>query len=98
MKKGLQILTCFSQPNEEFLDYLECARHAILAYTCLFLLFIFASLLRKLMQNKKLKKRTDTTKMYLMSSLIVFDVLIFVHFGLYLDSNNWMDIWLKANL
>ena len=99
MKKGLQILSCYSQPGKNAtVEYLECTRHAILAYSCVCLLILWVYLLIKLSKNKKIKKNIDNTKIYLIVTLIIFDILNFMHFGIYLDDANVISTWLKANM
>ena len=38
------------------------------------------------------------TKIYLISTLIVFDILNFVHYGVYLEGLNTISTFLKANV
>jgi hypothetical protein len=38
------------------------------------------------------------TKIYLITTLIVFDILNFVHYGVYLEGLNIISTFLKANV
>ena len=96
-KQGLQIFSCFSTAIGPK-DYLECTRHAVLAYGCLAMLGVFSCLLIKLNRRKNLKKKIDATKNYLLITLIIFDTLNFLHFGVFLDDQNEISTLLKKIL
>jgi hypothetical protein len=83
----LQITNCLrGQKN----DASQCTRHAIMTSGSAIALVVYIWLIIKQNNQPKLKKKIDTTKKYLLYSLILFDISTMLHFGIHLSSSNWL--------